>query len=124
MKKTGKIIVMMALVALSFFASDAYAQGLSTQESDRMDSLRKSYEMERTLTQEARNDQKMNEMKDGKRETRAKAKEARRIEEEANYAARESNQALKTEKKAQRLRKKADKQAIKAEKARNKSDRN
>jgi hypothetical protein len=124
--KYKKILSLIVVSAASLFAFELFAQDspVSKSEYKRMDSVQATYERDQVQTQRAEDVEKMNDAKNERSETKAKAKEAQRVEEEADDAAKQSKNALKTEKKAQKLRKKADKQADKAEEARDKSDLN
>jgi hypothetical protein len=127
--KYTKILSLIAVSAASLFTFELFAQDtqdtpVSKFEYNRADSLKAIYERDQAQTQKADDVEKMNDAKNERSETKAKAKEAQRIEDEADDAAKQSKNALKTEKKAQKLRKQADKQAEKAETARDKSDLN
>lgn len=128
MKNKIKIsVVALSVMACTLFSIESQSQELPVMtktEHERIDSLEKVKEREQIQSQRADDVDKLNEMKNERSETKAKAKEAQRVEEEANDAARESKNALKSEKKAQKNRKQADKQATKAEEAREKSDQN
>lgn len=98
---------------------------LTKAESERIDSLKRSYDAEELKTQQSKTDeQNLSDLKSEKSDTKEKAKEARRIEREAYNAARESKTAYRSEKKAQKTRKQADKQAKKAARAREVSNEN
>jgi hypothetical protein len=74
--------------------------------------------------QKTNDETRMAEVKQDRKQTRAKSKDAQRVEREASDAARESKAAVRTEKKAQKSRKEATKQAKPAADAREKSDKN
>jgi hypothetical protein len=119
--KLKTIFLTLTMGALSLFTSDLYAQESSTV-SGSTDSAQAMYRNDQAALEKANDEEKMADIKDARRETKAKAKEARRVEREASAAARESKNALRAERRAQKARKQADKQAKKAEKARERAD--
>lgn len=113
--KTKAIILTLSMCILSLFAYK-----LNGQETTRSaDSIQQQQKI-----QKMRDSEKMDNLKNTTKETKAEAKESQRISREADAAARETKNALKAEKKAQKARKKADEQSAKAAKAKDKSDQN
>lgn len=123
--KYNTILVTASLIGLSFFGSQANAQQnyMSQSERDQADST-KAATVAEAQGQTARDADRMAEVKNDRKRTKAKAKNAQRIENDANAAARESRYAVRAERRAQKSRQQADKQADKAGKARDKSDKN
>ncbi|MDQ2657312.1 MAG: hypothetical protein M3Y60_07810 [Bacteroidota bacterium] len=124
--KNQKIVLTIALGALSLFSCEVYAQQRSESGNEnamQIDSAEMATD-EAARTQKIKDANTIADYKDDRKDTKAKAREARRVEKEANTAARESRYALRSEKRAQKARKDADKQAERASRARVKSDRN
>ena len=125
--KINTIILTLTLGGLSLATSELYGQeraDMTSGEQHRSDSLQTMYRNEQVQSQKENDEDRLDNARVARRETKAKAKEARRVEAEANSAAKESKIALRQEKMAQRNRRQADAQAEKASKARDKADRN
>jgi biopolymer transport protein ExbB/TolQ len=84
----------------------------------------KQWEKQQVQREKARDDARMTDMKDFRKDSKAKAKDAKRIEKDANSALRQSKKSVRAERSAQKARANATKQAEKAERARTKSDNN
>jgi hypothetical protein len=120
--KYNKIIAALAFGTMCLITTQVSAQTQSEQ--DRIDSSQTNYQNEQARSQKIKDETALENAKNDRRETKAKAREANRIGREADDAARESRSALRAEKKAQKARKQADRQTRKASQAREKSNSN
>lgn len=124
--KYRNILFTIALGSLSLLSFKMYGQNrdeMSKDEIARMDSV-ESATLKAERTQNTKDENRMADFKQDRKQTRAKAKDAQRVERDASAAARESRTAVRSERKAQKSRKAANRQAEKASKAREKSDNN
>jgi hypothetical protein len=124
--KTKNVFSRLIIGSLFLLPLAAYAQDRSTMSKDQIDKM-DSVElatMKAGELQKANDQNRMDEAKLNRKQTKAKAKDAKRVEEEASNAARESKAELRAEKKAQKSRKEATKQAKTASDARDKSNEN
>lgn len=124
--KYRTILFTFAVSGFLFLSIEMYGQNrneMSKHEIARMDSV-ESATLKAERVQNTKDQNRMADFKQDRRQTKAKAKDAQRIERDANAAARESRNALRSERKAQKLRNAANRQAKKASKARDKSDNN
>ncbi len=125
--KIQTFILTLTVSICSLLTLESYGQvkaEVGKAEQGRMDSLLRRHNNEMVQTQETKDNDRMANVTNERKATKAKAKEARRVAKEADTAARESKKALKKEKKAQRSRKEANQQSEKAAKARETSDEN
>lgn len=119
-------MITMAVGVASVFTSHAFAQssGDTTQsEYEKEDSV-ETVTRKEAQTQNAKDQNRMEDAKFDRKQTKAKAENAQRIEKDAKDAARESRFALRAERRAQKSRKEANRQAEKAAEAREKSNNN
>ena len=123
--KTKTIIIFVMVCAAATVFNKSYGQyndGNNRGHNQQADSVQ-SLKDEQSVAK-ANDETRMRDAKEGRKTSKAKAKEANRIGKEASDAARQSNNALKAEKRAQKARKQADKQTLKAAKSRSRSDQN
>jgi hypothetical protein len=117
------ILIFASFCTLSLCAQAQDRDTMSKSEISKMDSVEVATQRADQL-QKTNDENRLNEAKLDRKQTRAKSKDAKRIEQDASNAARESRVAVRSERKAQKARKQATKQAKRAADARAKSDKN